>query len=82
MSESKVVPCNPTDEMLIADLRMIYQEQIDCHIAANMRCVEVEERLASIRAETYEACITAIDDAGGDNAQYHIEAIRKAAKGE
>ena len=30
----------------------------------------------AIAAATVEKCIRAVDDAGGDNTQYHIDAIR------
>jgi hypothetical protein len=40
---------------------------------------ELERKVATIRAETIEECIKAIDDAGGDNAVYHMNAVRALA---
>ena len=37
---------------------------------------ELRAALATARAEERERCIEAVDDAGGDNSQYHIAAIR------
>jgi chromosome segregation ATPase len=43
---------------------------------AERRVAELQAELATARADERERCEQAVDDAGGDNKQYHIDAIR------
>ena len=38
----------------------------------------LESRLREVEAATVRMCVQAVDDAGGDNTQYHIDAIHRA----
>lgn len=64
----------------MSDLIERHQKVVIQLLECGERIKELEAERDAIEAKTIERCIRAVRDAGGDNEDYHIDAIRDAFK--